>query len=190
MFLFQDRKRQALRARAEHPVDVRMPLRIGSEEALAHLAEPLAEAMKSEGAGRLTGRAISCDKAGRPRAVELTFTLRAMDLRALETLGRALEAIGAPCGSTATMSETGLRHLFGRTEGLGVALPETAPTGTAARACMAALAGEGRFLGAAREDDGQMLYFYGESYVRMSSRIGMAMRQEPLLTEAVTLRLS
>ena len=181
---------RGLRARSGHPADVTMPLRIGAATLDAAIVRPLSERLAADGLGVVTGHAVRPGRDGDPRAATLRLLLADPRRRTLETVGGMLSDLGAPLGSVLCFTETGVRHVFGRTEGLGLALPVARLTDDAIAACSGALGSTGTFRAGPADGTGPLLCFYGETYLAMERRLMRLAGRDPRFRPATFARLT
>lgn len=173
-----------------HEVVIRMPFRAATRTLVHAIVRPLDSALQAEGLGRVADHRTEPGRRGDPR--EATLTLRLSDGRraTLVRVAAILDDLGAPCGSAATVAATGLRHVFGRTEGLGLSLPVARLTEDAIAACADALGTAGRLVSGPADGVGPMLCFYGDTYLGMETKLLRLLARDARLAPATLHRLT
>ena len=196
MFLRAFRSQPASRAVATHPAEAYWPVKLGHLDAEIVFGRPIDKALRDMGLGEVTGVHTRQDAKGGVEGVELRLSLASLHPRALRTVGTLLEELDAPLGSWISFSETGTRHVFGQTEGLGLVLdPRDGVSRKRDRlavleACTDALEGQGLYQGANDLGGTPVLYFYGDSFAAMKNALASVMRTEPRCRHAYTQRLT
>lgn len=179
-----------------HPATAQLPVKLGMSDAEQVFSRPLDTRLRAIGLGQVTGTSVHRDRQGCIDGLEMTLLLGSLHPRALETVGQLLEDLDAPLGSSIGFSETRARHVFGRTEGLGLFLDDRDAEGgheahlDVLEACTEALDGAGVYQGTADLGDTHVLYFYGDSYNSMKNALSFVMTTNPLCRGAYARRLS
>lgn len=157
-----------------HPATAFLPMRTGDLEVVESFARPLSAQLIATGLGEVTGHRLRPGRAEEPRGMELFLSLATLHVRALETIGRFLDDLDAPVGSTLEFTETGRRHQFGRTEGVAIDLSKNAAWLDFAEAAVEVLGGSASYQGSREVDGRRRLYFYGENATNIASAIKAA----------------
>ncbi|MEL7104768.1 MAG: hypothetical protein AAGM21_02535 [Pseudomonadota bacterium] len=175
---------------AVHGAVAFLPMKTGETDAVDGLAKPVRGQLMATGLGDLVGYKFRKGRSDEPSGIELHFTLASSHPRVLQTVGNMLDDFDAPVGSTIKFSETGQRHHFGRTEGLGVDIDAAANWLDYAEAAIETLAGDATYHGSRKIGTQRRLYFYGENASTMASRLRAAAQIDPDLPDGRTLRLT
>lgn len=179
-----------------HPASAHLPVKLGMSDIEEVFAAPLDRRLMAMGLGRVIGTSVRRDAEGFVNAVELRLMLSSLHGRTLETIGALLEDLDAPLGSSIGFDETRTRHVFGRTEGLGLYLDQRGTEGAdeayldVLEACTEALDGAGVYQGTATHGGQPVLYFYGDSYNSMKSALSFVLTTNPLCRGAYARRLA
>lgn len=196
MLLRAFRPKRALPSAPAHKAEAHLPVKLGRLDAQAVFGRPVDRRLRAMGLGEVMAVKTRQDADGRIEGVELVFALVSLHPRALRTVGTLLEELDAPLGSSITFSQTGARHIFGRTEGLGLVLdPRDGVSRKTDRlavleACTDALEGQGLYQGSNDLGENPVLYFYGDSFNAMKNALASVMRTEPRCRHAYTQRLT
>lgn len=178
---------------AVHGAVAVLPMKTGEKDAVDGLAKPVRAQLLASGLGDLVGykfRKGRKDRIDEPAGIELHFTLASAHPRVLQSVGSMLDDFDAPVGSTIEFSETGHRHHFGRTEGLGVDIDADLNWLDYAEAAIETLAGDATYHGSRQIGSQRRLYFYGENASTMASRLRAAAQIDTDLPDGRTLRLT
>ena len=181
---------------SSHLAEASLPVKMGRTDANAAFAKPVDAKIRSLGLGQLTGTGTRRNKSGEVEGVDLFFALVTLHPRALKTIGEILEHLDAPVGSYIEFSETGVRHLFGRTEGLGLyvdrrdGIADDEDALDLLELCTDALDGDAIYQGSDDLGDQAVLYFYGDSFNRMKNALSFVMTSHPQLKNAYARRLT
>lgn len=175
---------------AVHGAVAFLPMKTGETDAVEGLAKPLRAQLLASGLGDLVGYKFRKGRSDEPAGLEFHLTLASIHPRALQSVGNMLDDFDAPVGSTIEFTETGHRHHFGRTEGLGVDIDATANWLDYAEAAIETLAGDATYHGSRKLGTQRRLYFYGENASTMASRLRAATQIDPDLPDGRTLRLT
>jgi hypothetical protein len=179
-----------------HLAEASLPVKIGRSSADEIFARPLDRQIRALGLGQVTGTGIRRSREGEVEGVDLFFALVTLHPRALRTIAGLLEELDAPLGSVIEFSETGVRHVFGRTEGLGLYLDRRAGIRDEddaldlLEACTDALGAEGIYQGSDDLGDRAVFYFYGDSFNRMQTALSLLMTAHPQFRNAYARRLT
>ena len=196
MLLRAFRPKRAFGSATAHLAEAYLPVKLGRLDAESVFGRPVDRRLRAMGLGKVAGVRTRQDAEGRIEGVELSFALATLHPRALRTVGTLLEELDAPLGSSVSFAETGARHIFGRTEGLGLVLdPRDGVSRRKDRlavleACTDALEGQGLYQGSNDRGENPVLYFYGDSFNEMKSALAGVMRTEPRCRNAYTQRLT
>ena len=180
----------------QHMAEAHLPVRLGEADGDRSFARPVDRGLRALGLGKVTGAGPRRAASGEIEGLDLYFGLVTLHPRALRTVGQLLEELDAPVGSSVSFSETGVRHIFGRTEGLGLYLDRR--DGIAdeddrldvLEACTDALAGQGLYQGSSDLGDRAVLYFYGDSFNAMKNALSLVMTTNPRCRHAYARRLT
>ena len=175
---------------AVHGAVAFLPMKTGEKDAVDGLAKPVRAQLLASALGDLVGYKFRKGRGDEPSGIELHFTLASAHPRVLQTVGNMLNDFDAPVGSTIEFSETGHRHHFGRTEGLGVDINADLNWLDYAEAAIETLAGDATYHGSRQIGSQRRLYFYGENASTMASRLRAAAQIDPDLPDGRTLRLT
>lgn len=151
-----------------------LPMKIGETEATECIAEPLRTKLIATGLGNVLRHRLHRVRGGEPTALEIDLELASSHPRALEAVGSMLDDMDAPVGSTIEFTETGLRHQFGRTEGVAIELDPDAEWLDFAEAAVETLGGAASYQGSRMIGGRRRLYFYGENATNIASTIKAA----------------
>lgn len=183
--------------RVLHSAEVQLPVRLGRTSLDDSFARPLDRQLRATGLGEVTGASAAPAQAGgAARGATLTLALVTLHPRALRTVGAMLEELDAPVGSSIRFTETGLRHVFGRSEGLALYLDmrdtnrDEEARLDVLEACTDALDGRGICQGSADLGDRQVFYFYGDDYRAMHAALSTVLRTDPRCRHAYATRLA
>ncbi|MGI1661686.1 hypothetical protein ACRDNQ_05540 [Palleronia sp. KMU-117] len=179
-----------------HLAEASLPVKIGRSNADMVFARPLDRQIRALGLGQVTGTGVRRGKDGEVEGVDIFFALVTLHPRALRTIGGLLEELDAPLGSVIEFSDTGVRHLFGRTEGLGLYLDRR--DGIACEddaldlleVCTDALGAEAIYQGSEDLGDRAVFYFYGDSFNTMKTALSLLMTSHPQFRNAYARRLT
>lgn len=170
----RDRQDPAVRDGARHAAILFLALKSDRDEAVSTFIRPLKAHLTESALGEIVGYRLRPGHGPEPRGIEVHLALASSHPRALQSIGNRMDDLEAPVGSTIEFTETGQRHLFGRTEGVAVDLVDHPAWFDLAEACTEALAGAGFYQGSRSVDGRRSLYFYGESAAAMNAAIGGA----------------
>jgi len=179
-----------------HHAIARLPVKLGRTDADAAFARPLDRQIRALGLGHVSGTELRKSAQGEVEAVVLSLALVTLHPRALRTIGTLLEELDAPVGSHAEFTETQVRHVFGRTEGLGLYLDRRDGVSNEEDAldilelCTDALEGDAIYQGSDDLGDKAVFYFYGDSFNRMKNALTFVMTSHPRLRNAYARRLT
>ena len=179
-----------------HIAAVQLPVKLGMSDAEEVFSRPLDRRLRAIGLGHVAGTTLQRDGQGGIDGIEISLILATLHPRALDTVGSVLEDLDAPLGSSVGFSETRARHIFGRTEGLGLYLDGQDSRGNVEahldvlEACTEALEGAGVYQGGSKQGDRHVLYFYGDSYNAMKNALSFVLSTNPLCRGAYARRLS
>ena len=160
--------------------------------------EPLSELLSQTDLGEVVGGGTMLGEAG-IEYCDIEVALPEAEPRHINALVHAVEALGAPRGSTLIIEATGEERPFGRTEGLAVILDGTGLPDEVYEVCdlagvidglNAALDGAGRYQSYANGDTETWVYLYGASADVMEERIAGFLEEYPLCENARVERLS
>lgn len=176
--------------------DVHLPVRLGHRDAYKLFAAPL----KDQLAAASLGTVLDCRRRTRPsgqvKGVDLYLGLTSVNVDALLTVTRMLEALSAPCGSSIRLSEgVGDPILFGRTEGMELSIdtevtPDADTRRDLAMTCREVIEDIGVSRGWNVTDSLTQFYFYGENYVVMKNRVQRILRDHPRYRNAMLRRVA
>lgn len=179
-----------------HLAEAALPVKIGRSNADMVFARPLDRQIRALGLGQVTGTGVRRGKDGEAEGVDIFFALVTLHPRALKTIGGLLEELDAPLGSVIEFSDTGVRHIFGRTEGLGLYLDRRDGIASEDDAldllevCTDALGGEAIYQGSEDLGDRAVFYFYGDSFNTMKTALSLLMTSHPQFRNAFARRLT
>ncbi|MEO1238987.1 MAG: hypothetical protein AAFW64_04845 [Pseudomonadota bacterium] len=186
----QKSRTRATNLSAVHGAVAFLPMKTGETDAVDGLAKPVRAQLLATALGDLVGYKFRKGRGEEPSGIELHFTLASAHPRTLKSVGDMLENFDAPVGSTIEFTETGHRHHFGRTEGLGVDIDADQNWLDYAEAAIETLAGDATYHGSRQLGSQRRLYFYGENASTMASRLRAAAQIDPDLPDGRTLRLT
>lgn len=175
---------------AVHGAVANLPMKVGDAHIVDGFAKPFKAQLLATGMGDLVGYQFREGRTEEPSGIELHMTLASPHPRALKSLGQMLEVMDAPVGSTIEFTETGQRHMFGRTEGLAVDLDPRSNWLDYAEAAIETLAGTATYHGSRRLGQMRRLYFYGENASNMASQLLAASQLDARLPRGRAQRLS
>jgi hypothetical protein len=181
---------------SSHLAQASIPVKIGRTDASDAFARPIDKQIRALGLGQVTGTGTRRSKNGEVEGVDIFFALVTLHPRALKTIGELLEEFDAPVGSFLEFTETGVRHVFGRTEGLGLYLDRRDGVSDDDAAldlvevCTDALDGDAIYQGSDDLGERAVLYFYGDSFNRMKNALSFVMTSHPQLRHAYARRLT
>jgi hypothetical protein len=179
-----------------HLAEAALPVKIGRSNADMVFARPLDRQIRALGLGQVTGTGVRRGKDGEAEGVDIFFALVTLHPRALKTIGGLLEELDAPLGSVIEFSDTGVRHLFGRTEGLGLYLDRRDGIASEDDAldllevCTDALGAEAIYQGSEDLGDRAVFYFYGDSFNTMKTALSLLITSHPQFRNAFARRLT
>ncbi|MEL7025830.1 MAG: hypothetical protein AAGO57_01190 [Pseudomonadota bacterium] len=150
-----------------HPAVVVMPVKLPDENVVPTFARPLRNQLLASALGDVVGYKMRPGRGDEPQGFEIHIVLSTDHPRALQSVGNMLDDMDAPVGSTIEFTETGRRHMFGRTEGMAVDLKRDKNWIDFAELCTDALGGQAIYHGSRLRGDLRTLYFYGENYAAM-----------------------
>lgn len=183
-------------ARPSYLAEAYLPVKLGRTDANTVFAKPLDRRIRALGLGQVTGAGVHRNREGEVDGVNLFFALVTLHPRALRTIGGLLEELDAPVGSVLAFCDTNARHVFGRTEGLGLYLDRRDGVADDEDAldllevCTDALDGDAIYQGSDDLGDKAVLYFYGDSFNRMKNALSYLLTSHPQLRNAYTRRLT
>jgi hypothetical protein len=179
-----------------HLAEAAIPVKIGRTDADMAFARPLDRRIRALGLGQVTGTGVRRGRDGEVEGLDIFFALVTLHPRALKTIAGLLEELDAPVGSSIEFTETGLRHVFGRTEGLGLYLDrrdgitdEDAALDLL-EACTDALGAQAIYQGSDDLGDKAVFYFYGDSFNSMKTALSFLMTSHPQFRNAFARRLT
>ena len=193
MFFKGLRRKQSSQPRihgAVHGAVAFIPVKIGETHAVEGFARPLRQQLMASALGDLVGYKFREGRDDEPTGLELHLSLASSHPRALQSVGNMLDDMDSPVGSTIEFTETGQRHVFGRTEGLAVELDTGSDWLDYAEAAIETLAGDAIYQGSRVIGGRRRLYFYGENASNIASRLRAAAQIDPRLPEASARRLT
>ncbi len=179
-----------------HLAEASLPVKIGRTDADVAFARPLDRRVRSLGLGQVTGTGVRRGRDGEVEGLDIFFALVTLHPRALKTIASLLEDLDAPVGSSIQFTETGLRHVFGRTEGLGLYLDrrdgitDEEAALDLLEACTDALGAEAIYQGSEDLGDKAVFYFYGDSFNTMKTALSLLMTSHPQFRNAFARRLT
>lgn len=179
-----------------HLAEASLPVKLGRTDANAAFARPLDRQLRALGLGHVTGTGVRRNKQGEVEGIDIFFALVTLHPRALRTIGTLLEELDAPVGSYAEFSDTHVRHLFGKTEGLGLYLDrrdgvtDDEDALDVLEICTDALDGDAIYQGSEDLGDTAVFYFYGDNFNRMKNALTFLMTSHPQLRNAYARRLT
>lgn len=179
-----------------HLAEAALPVKIGRTDADMAFARPLDRQVRVLGLGQVTGTGVRRGKDKEVEGIDIFFALVTLHPRALKTIGGLLEDLDAPVGSSIEFSETGLRHVFGKTEGLGLYLDRR--DGIAdeddqldlLEVCTDALGADAIYQGSDDLGDRAVFYFYGDNFNIMKNALAYLMTTHPQFKRAYARRLT
>ncbi len=181
---------KSLSTQAKHGALAFIPVKIGETHAVEGFARPLRQQLVASALGDLVGYKFREGRDSEPSGLELHLNLASAHPRALQSVGNMLDDLDAPVGSTIEFTESGQRHIFGRTEGLAVELGAETDWLDYAEAAIETLAGDAIYQGSREIAGRRRLYFYGENASNIASRLRAAAQIDPRLPEATAHRLT
>ncbi len=167
-----------------------VPVKTGESHAVDGFARPLRQQLVASALGDLVGYKFRSGRADEPAGIELHLVLASTHPRALQSVGNMLDDLDAPVGSTIEFTETGQRHIFGRTEGLAVDLDAASDWLGYAEAAIDTLGADAVYQGSREVAGRRRLYFYGENASTIASRLRAAAQVDPRLPAADAHRLT
>lgn len=173
-----------------------LPVKLGHRDASAIFAEPLEQQLAAAGLGVVTGCEMRQRVGGEVHGVELYLGLRDTSRPTLELVGRMLERLSAPCGSSIRIVDgVGEPVLFGVTEGLELSVgtniaPDKDARRDLVRACRDAMSEIAVSRGWTRNEDRTLFYFYGESYAEMRESLIRILESHPRFAGAALRRMA
>jgi hypothetical protein len=180
-------------------VEVTMPVRLPSDRAGPNFARPLSRALSDAGLGTVAGHRLALNDAGEVVGLGLSVQLVSRAGRALDRVVRELERLDAPRGSQLTIEDGVPPISFGASEGLGLYLSrgvlrsvDDTPAAhlDVVADCIEAFGDMATYQGSAHLADRVALYFYGESFNRMSNALAYVLATNPACRDAETRRLT
>ena len=179
-----------------HLAEAALPVKIGRTDADMAFARPLDRQVRALGLGQVTGTGVRRSKDNEVEGIDIFFALVTLHPRALKTIGGLLDDLDAPVGSYIEFSETGLRHVFGKTEGLGLYLDRR--DGIAdeddqldlLEVCTDALGADAIYQGSDDLGDRAVFYFYGDNFNIMKNALAYLMTTHPQFKRAYARRLT
>lgn len=175
--------------RAIHGAVAYLPMKTGDAHVADGFAAPLKSQLQATGLGDLVGVDQSPGRFDEPAGIELHLTLASAHPRTLESVAKLLVDLDAPVGSSIEFTETGRKHVFGRTEGLAVDLDPQSNWLDYAEAAIETLAGDATYHGNRTVGGRRRLYFYGENASTMASQLRAAAQLDPRLPDGETIRI-
>ncbi|MBT8459175.1 MAG: hypothetical protein KJN60_05875 [Boseongicola sp.] len=176
-------------------VEARLPVHMGHRDASTVFGEPLNRQLAATAMGTLTK--VRAHEAGPDDicGVTLYLGLRDASRESLERVGRMLDFLHAPYGSSIRRADGGEPVMFGVAEGLEISVDSAlAPDGAGrrdfAKMCSEAMKGLAINRGWTRRADKTVFYFYGESVRSMQDRLTDALEANPILASARARRLA
>ena len=175
---------------AMHGAVAHLPVKTGDPEVVESFVRPLRDQLLATGLGDLAGYKTTPGRDEEPRGIEIHLSLASIHPRALQTVGNMLETLDAPVGSTIEFTETGQRHVFGRTEGLAVDLDTGSDWLDFAEAAIEMLGGQASYQGSREIAGRRRLYFYGENATMIATTIRAASQLDARIGELDAHRLT
>ncbi|MDJ1007450.1 MAG: hypothetical protein QNJ13_06450 [Paracoccaceae bacterium] len=175
---------------ARHGAVAYLPMKTGDTEAVESFARPLREQLVASALGDLAGYKMRPGRSDEPQGLELHLQLASAHPRALQSVGNMLDDMDAPVGSTIEFTETGQRHLFGRTEGVAVDLDGDTDWLAFAEAAIETLAGAAVYQGSRVVAGRRRLYFYGENATTIATALRAGSQLDPRLSDVDAHRLT
>ncbi|MEM7752432.1 MAG: hypothetical protein AAF230_03405 [Pseudomonadota bacterium] len=176
--------------------DVHMPVRLGHRDAEKLFTTPLKEQLAAMALGTVMGSMRRKRANGDVIGVDLYLGLRQPGRAALETVAALLEDLSAPCGSSIRFSDgPGTPLLFGRAEGLELAIANDVTPDADARRDLAALCHQaihkiGVNRGWIEKDGHTRFFFYGEDFATMRQDLARILSDHPQFRDAALRRLA
>lgn len=177
-------------ASPRHGAVASLPVKAGDEEAVAAFARPLRDRLAASALGEVVGYRARPGRGDEPGGIELHLSLASSHPRALQTVGNMLDDLDAPVGSVIEFTETGQRHLFGRTEGVAIDLDPGADWLDFAEAAVETLGGAAVYHGSREVAGRRRLYFYGENAAAIATTLRAAAALDSRLGEIEARRLT
>jgi hypothetical protein len=179
-----------------HLAEAALPVKLGRTDADEAFARPLDRRVRALGLGQVTGTGVRRGREGEVEGIDIFFALVTLHPRALKAIAGLLEDLDAPLGSSIEFTETGLRHVFGRTEGLGLYLDrrdgivDEDDALDLLEACTDALGADAIYQGSDDLGDRAVFYFYGDSFNTMKNALSFLMTSHPQFRNAYARRLT
>lgn len=183
------RKQASHRAR-RHPARIMLPMKIGEAEASECIAKPLQQKLAAAGLGDVSRHHLFRVRGDEPSGLEIHLELASTHPRVLETVGKILNDMDAPVGSTIEFTGTDIRHQFGRTEGVAIEIAPDAEWLDFAEAAVETLGGDASYQGSRMIAGRRRLYFYGENATNIASAIKAAAQLDGRIGDVRATRLT
>lgn len=175
--------------------EVRLPVRMGHRDAQKVFGEPLNRQLAATAMGTVTK--VTSHEAGPDDicGITLYLGLRNASRDSFESVGRMLEFLHAPCGSSIRRTDGGEPFLFGVTEGIEISIDSThAPDAPSrrdiAKECAQAMKGHAVNRGWIKRADRTVFYFYGNNLRSMQDKLRETFANHPVLSTARARRLA
>lgn len=148
--------------------------------------DPLEEVLGAQKVGEITGGGTLQAESGEIQSCNIELELRDSSANLIDWLVAGLEQLGAPKGSTLTLTESGIERSFGQDEGmaiylngkdLGVDVYASCDINVVISECEDRLGDDGRQMSYWEGPQETALYFYGASFATTKALV------DPFLAE-------
>lgn len=175
---------------------IHMPVRLGHRDAAKVFGVPLSQQLAAASLGTITGIEERTRTGDDIHGVDIYLGLTDASRPALQTVGRMLEYLSAPCGSSIRLTDApGDPVLFGVTEGLELSIrnknaPDAEGRKALAETCRDAIRDLAVSRGWSRRAHRTLFYFYGENFADMKASLTEVLERDPRFSTASMRRMA